>query len=491
MVRRRRGGLPQAPSTVGRNIWGILRVLDPCCGSGHFLVAAFAMLVPMRVEREGLTARDAVDAVLQDNLHGLELDARCVELAAFALALAAWKYPGAGGHRPLPNLHVACSGLAPNSTKEDWLAMAQRAAAAGGMAPKGNLFGNEDTLLSAQLRRSLEALHEMFAEAPLLGSLIDPRALKAELFQDDYESVQTVFAAVLKHEPGTDEQTERAVAAQGIAKAAELLAGRYHLVTTNVPYLARGKQETRLKQFCEKRYPAAKNDLATVLLERCLESCAQDGVVSLVLPQNWLFLQSYRKLREDLLKSETWHLLARLGEGGFESSAAAGAFVAMLCLSHRLSVAAPTELAAGASTPEKMYCLDVSESRSASDKAAGLQDTTAIGIHQTQQLKNPQQVISTATLVERRLLEQAADYGKGSTTGDAERFLLYFWEYPAIAPHHVKWLNSPDHAGWSGRTQVCKVSVVGPNAHGATWLSATRSARIRASWCCGQQDAQS
>lgn len=61
--------------------------LDPCCGSGHFLVAAFLMLVPMRMALEGLSAKDAVDAVLRQNIHGLELDKRCVELAAFALAL--------------------------------------------------------------------------------------------------------------------------------------------------------------------------------------------------------------------------------------------------------------------------------------------------------------------------------------------------------------------------------------------------------------------
>ena len=70
---------------------GDLKTIDPCCGSGHFLVTAFLMLVPMRMERDGLSPKDAVDAVLQDNIHGLELDQRCVELAAFALALTAWK----------------------------------------------------------------------------------------------------------------------------------------------------------------------------------------------------------------------------------------------------------------------------------------------------------------------------------------------------------------------------------------------------------------
>ena len=42
---------------------------------------------------EGLSAREAVDAVLRDNLHGLEIDERCCQIAAFALAFAAWTYP--------------------------------------------------------------------------------------------------------------------------------------------------------------------------------------------------------------------------------------------------------------------------------------------------------------------------------------------------------------------------------------------------------------
>lgn len=61
-----------------------LKTLDPCCGSGHFLVAAFLMLVPMRMELEHLSTQEAVNAVLRENIHGLELDQRCVELAAFA-----------------------------------------------------------------------------------------------------------------------------------------------------------------------------------------------------------------------------------------------------------------------------------------------------------------------------------------------------------------------------------------------------------------------
>ena len=101
-----------------------LKTLDPCCGSGHFLVSLFLMLVPMRMQLEGLSAPAAVDAVLCENIHGLELDARCVELAAFALALTAWRYPDAGGYRPLPELQVlapACRSAWPKRNGKSYL----------------------------------------------------------------------------------------------------------------------------------------------------------------------------------------------------------------------------------------------------------------------------------------------------------------------------------------------------------------------------------
>ncbi|MBN1166071.1 MAG: hypothetical protein JXA44_02960 [Methanospirillaceae archaeon] len=101
-----------------------LKTLDPCCGSGHFLVAALQMLVPIRMEMERLSAKEAVDAVISENLYGLEIDQRCVELAAFALAMTAWTYPDAGGYRELPELAIACSGLAISAKKEDWISLA-------------------------------------------------------------------------------------------------------------------------------------------------------------------------------------------------------------------------------------------------------------------------------------------------------------------------------------------------------------------------------
>ena len=140
-------------------------MLDPCCGSGHFLVAAFHLLVPLRMHDEGLSAKDAVDAVLRENLFGLEIDPRCTQIAAFALALAAWKYPDEDGeplgYRPLPPLNIACSGQGVVGTKEQW-----------------TRFANGDS----RFTEGMERLYDLFQKAPTLGSLIDPRTVADDLF---------------------------------------------------------------------------------------------------------------------------------------------------------------------------------------------------------------------------------------------------------------------------------------------------------------------
>ena len=114
-------------------------------------------------------------------------------------------------------------------------------------------------------------------------------------------------------------------------------------------------------------YKAAKGDLANVFLDRSLKLCAPGGAVSFVMPQNWLFLKSYQKQREHLLKFATWNLLARLGEHGFDSTDAAGAFTILLTLTH----ASPTD--------DQMLCgLDASAPKTPEEKAVNLAEEMCI-----------------------------------------------------------------------------------------------------------------
>jgi hypothetical protein len=353
------GSFPAWPRTAKE-----LTVLDPSCGSGHFLVSVLELLVRLRVAEEGLSAADAVTAVLKDNLFGLELDQRCTQIAAFNVALAAWKLAGAK-HIALPDLHLACSGMSPNCTEDQWVKLAETR-----MSPGRRSASPTHALLPTHgreaIRSTLRDMHALFSKAPELGSLIDPTATAGTLGSADWETVKPFLTDVMAEEAGTkgggeSESYERAVAAQGMAKAAEILAGEYTLVITNVPYLGRGGQNETLKDFAEKNYAEAKADLATIFVARILRWLTPGGTTAVVTPQNWLFLTGYRKLRERLLKERTWNMVARLGPGAFETIGGHVVNVALVTLSSNKpkpdAVMAGIDASAAKSTADKARCL--------------------------------------------------------------------------------------------------------------------------------------
>ena len=427
-------GWPRAAADLG--------VFDPCCGSGHFLIESLDLLVRLRMEEEQLAPGAAIDAVLRDNLFGLEIDPRCTQIAAFNLALTAWTWPDAGGYRRLPDLNLACSGLAPNAPRDEWTRLSDDAADAGGLPPKRDLLGVEDTLMSAPLRNSLGALHDLFAQAPVLGSLIDPRAVEADLFQHDYESVRVLLDALLEREHRSGEQTERAVAAQGMARAAELLAGRYHLVITNVPYLARGKQSDELKQFAQDRHPAAKADLATLFVSRIFGWLDKHGVAAVVTPQNWLFLTSYKKLRENLLKQRTWNLVARLGPGAFDTVTGEVVKACLFIASRGKPTVRPVGDAATQRQGAEMHGLDVTDSSTTAEKAMKLREAGIESVEQARQLENPDARIVIDATPSTSLLSEFADALVGLQTSDDAMFVVAYWELRFIDKAVWEYLQS-------------------------------------------------
>jgi len=383
-----------------------LKILDPCCGSGHFLVAAFELMVRLRMREEGLPARDACDAVLRDNIHGLEIDERCCQIAAFALAMAAWRYAGAGGYRILPELHIACTGIGPQATEEQWLKLAEQS---GIRMPAHGRDAIKNGLLN---------LHRLFSQAPTLGSLINPLELPGDLIAADYETIQPYLAAALSAEASDDETHERVVAAAGMVKAAELLAGEYTLVITNVPYLEQRKHDTVLKDFCAVHHSNAKSELATVFLRRATQFCTSGGSTAVVTPQNWLFLTTYHRFRVMLLDTHTWQMVARLGPGAFETISGHVVKAAMLILTHEV----PDD---GTS----VYGIDVSAVMdSAQSKAKSLRQYSLDRSAQASILENPDARVFFGRQIAEKSLGDYALCLAGIMNGDSPRFLRCFWE---------------------------------------------------------------
>jgi hypothetical protein len=372
-----------------------IKVLDPCMGSGHFLVAELPILVAMRTAEEALGEEEAVVAVLRDNLYGLELDLRCTQIAAFNLAMAAWKL---ASYQKLPPLNLACSGLAPRTKLETWTKLAN---------------GNQ------RLCEGMERLYHLFKDGPTLGSLINPRKFGGDLLTAEFHELQPLLQKALDRETESGDEIahELVVTAKGLAQAGEILASQFTLVATNVPYLGRGKQEGKLKEFCGNMHPAAKADLATCFVERCLDFCAAGGSVSLVTPQNWLFLGTYKGLRKILLQSKKWDLVVRLGPRAFETISGEVVNVALIAQTVQLP-----------SQDDSFLGIDASDERSPQDKQKSLLDKPIQSVAQAGQLKNPDCAITLELVKAGSLLKDYAKGLAGVLNGDSSRFEAFFWE---------------------------------------------------------------
>jgi hypothetical protein len=413
------------PSTVAE-----VTVIDPCCGSGHFLVEAFSMLWRMRAEEERLPPIEAQDAVLQSNLFGLELDPRCVQIAIFAVAMAAWTAGGAWRDLPVPN--VACSGIPVRASADDWRAL-----------------GRGD----GRLEQALARLHVLFREADTLGSLIDPRGAaefaESRALQRSLDDVDWDVVAPILNEAVASERDDPAIAVLGsaasaVARAARFMSRSYTLVATNVPYLTRNSHAPVLAEFGANRFPSSKHDLATIFLERSLDLLDQGGSLFLVVAQNWLFMPRYETLRRELLGETRWLVLARLGEGAFQSSAAAGAFVCLLGLGKEPP------------TPEaSMAVIDVGVAGSPARCAELVAGAPVTRLQQRDQTANPDARILLDAPARSELLGRFADSRYGLRTGDANRFIRSFWELATIESDWRFHQGTPDGmAPYAGREAV-------------------------------------
>lgn len=370
-----------------------MTVLDPCMGSGHFLAFALPMLVALRRQEEKLSVAEAVDAVLRDNLFGLELDPRCTQIAAFNIGLTAWKL---AGYRPLPALNLACSGLGINAPAAAWTALAA------GDALAENAMGQ---------------LYEFFRQAPTLGSLIDPTRVGGELFVANFDKIRELLSSALASE--RSENAELAVVAQGIAKAASILSERYTLVATNVPYLARGKQSALLRSFAEQQDPTAKADLAVLFMSRISRLLVDGGAEAIVLPQNWLFQAAYQRFRESYLRSQRLVFVAGLGPAAFQD-------MNWWAIRTSLIVGERSVPSSGS----RFAGFDLREHRDFAEKAFLTRTASLSTPRQAAQLRNPEARIILGDRGDAPVLALRAASYQGIKTGDDERFRRVFWEMP-------------------------------------------------------------
>jgi hypothetical protein len=397
-----------------------LRALDPCMGSGHFVVAMFERLVALRLAEEKLDEAAALAAVIRDNLFGLEIDPRCTQIGAFNLALAAWRRVG---HCQLPAMNLACSGLAPNTREADWLAIA----------------GDNE-----KLRNGMERLYRLFQKAAVLGSLINPRAGEGDLLVAAFHELQPLLEKALAQETRDDTTHEMAVTARGLSKAAEILAGQFTLVATNVPFLATRKQDETLMRFLSDNFYDERFDLAAAFVKRSQQFLESAGTIALVSPQSWQFLGSYEDFRREILCKHSISFIARLGAEAFETISGQVVNVAVSIIQNSQP-----------GSSHSYAAFDVSNISKAAAKAEALLSHKIETVCQARQLENADAALLMSEQEVAELLQDRAGALAGIATADSLRFYRVFWEVAHQRPDWEFMLGSLDTTSpHCGRSQM-------------------------------------
>ena len=274
----------------------MIKLIDPCMGSGHILVYAFDVLMDIYKEC-GYSERDAALSILQNNLYGLDIDERAYQLSYFALMMKARQYNRSilrrevNGKKVEPNLTYIR-----NSHKLDDEAL--------------NRLGN--------LKKVATKLIHDFEYAEELGSIIQINYSLDELQQLEEKIEQLHKDKDISNMFDILDVYSLSDALLPLIRQAKLLSQKYCITVTNPPYLPISNTTASLQKYVKEYYPDSKTDLFAVFMETCKGMLMKNGLEAMINMHSWMFLSSYEKLRGKILLNNTIINMAHLGARAFE-----------------------------------------------------------------------------------------------------------------------------------------------------------------------------
>ncbi|WP_205503391.1 BREX-1 system adenine-specific DNA-methyltransferase PglX [Rufibacter psychrotolerans] len=267
-----------------------LKLLDPAAGSGHILVEGFDLLYAM-YEEEYYQPEEAVESILKNNLFGLDIDKRAAQLSRFAILLkAASKYKDILKSGNLPRVYAMPE---PSQfSRQEVL----------------DFLGAEDIAYEEALTKALTLMQD----AQNLGSIMQFSLKPQErefIVKRFYELEQKSFR----------EFSEEAVLPKirPFIHVLELLTTKYEAVAANPPYMGQGSMNGKLKAYVDKKYASAKSDLMTVFIKSCEHFSIGNGLIGMITIQSWMFLSSFKKVREQVLIDNYVQSLIQIGYNSF------------------------------------------------------------------------------------------------------------------------------------------------------------------------------
>ena len=266
-----------------------LRVIDPACGSGHILLEAFDLLYEMYLD-EFYSREEAITAIFEHNLVGIDLDSRARQLATFALLLKACQRTDYFLEAPALPQVLDMEQLIPSF----YGSMRERLA---------ELLCIE----KAEVLDELLAAYELMEQAGSLGSIMR--------FDIGSETRELIAHAVAEHGDSANEDLQELLPGFKLILA---LTRKYAAVVANPPYMGAGNMNTVLSGYVKKNYEEGKSDLFSVFMVLAENLLAQNGKYGMINMQSWMFLSSFEKLRTHLLSQLHIDSMLHLGPRTFD-----------------------------------------------------------------------------------------------------------------------------------------------------------------------------
>lgn len=299
-----------------------IRLLDPACGSGNFLIYSFSLFYDLYIDQmenygKDYSRRDIPKMIVENNLFGMDLDERAAQISQIALFIKARELGGHRSHWPEYTNVVSTHFFLPEYAKiKDTFEIL-------GSWSKEHIKAIEDVwndLCSAYKFGSLVRVEER------LNALM-PNDVNHSLFKEfemenlfDFKnSVTTQLRNQVNAWSGEGSNPYTLAKTSEAMDFLQIISQKYDIVVANPPYTPSDKFGTELKKFIDNNYSSpvkVRENLYSCFIIRLIELCHQDGYMGIICPQTFMFIDSFKELRDHLLKNQHINQLVQFGFGG-------------------------------------------------------------------------------------------------------------------------------------------------------------------------------
>ena len=303
-----------------------MRLLDPACGSGNFLIYAFSLFYDLYVDQmenyeRDYSRRDIPKMIVENNLFGVDLDERAAQISQIALFIKARELGGHRSHWPAYTNVVSTHFFLPKY---------------------GELQGTFEILGSWSQKQitAIEQIWNDLCSAYKFGSLVRVEERLNEMMPNDVNHSmfkEFEMESLFEYKNNVITQLRNNVNQWGgqgsnqftLAKAndaisfLDIISRKYDVVVANPPYTDSSDFGTELKAFIEDNYrrPLKFNsNLYACFIKRCCELAGDDGKVGMVNPPTFMYIKTFEDLRKYMLSETHISLFVEWGYLGMFSS---------------------------------------------------------------------------------------------------------------------------------------------------------------------------